>query len=104
MPVHRLLQCLDSHFPIFHLNFEIRHYAVKYLLCNPSCTLLVRQVMCHVIVEPIGIRDNDINHPLQIVEEAGQVLSAPRIIWLCIRALGVIRNNKADPLPVRNTD
>ena len=71
MPVHRLLQCLDGHFPIFHLDFEIRHYAVKYLLRNPSCTLLVRQVVRHVIVEPVGIRDNDINHPFQIVEEAG---------------------------------
>lgn len=58
-------------FPIFHIDFEIRHDAVKFLLCNPSYTLLVRQVMRHVIIEPVGIRDNDINHPFQIVEEAG---------------------------------
>ena len=71
MPVHRVFQCLDSHFPIFHLNSEFRHYAIKVLSCNPSCTLLVRQVIRHVIVEPVWIRDNDINHPLQIVEETG---------------------------------
>ena len=71
IPVHRVLQCLDSRFPIFHLNFELRHNAVKFLLCNPPCTLLVQQVMCHVIVEPVGICDNDINYPFQIVEEAG---------------------------------
>lgn len=71
MPVHRVLQCLDGRFPIFHLNFEIRHYAVKFLLCNPSCTLLVQQVMRHGIVEPVRISDNDINHLLQIVEETG---------------------------------
>ena len=70
-PVHRVLQCLDSHFPIFHIDFEIRHDAIKLPLCNPSCTLLVRLVMRHVIVEPVGIRDNDINHPFQIIEEAG---------------------------------
>ena len=51
--------------------FEIWHDTVKLPLCNPSYTLLVRQVMRHVIVEPVGISDNDINHPLQIVEEAG---------------------------------
>ena len=71
MPVCRVLQCPDGRFPIFHLNFETRHNAVKFLLCNPSCTLLVRLVMCHVIVEPVGIRDNDINHPFQIIEEVG---------------------------------
>ena len=104
MPVHRVLQCPNGRFPIFHLNFGIRYDAVKFLLCNPSYTLLVRQVMCHIIVEPIRIRDNDINHPLQIVEEAGYVLPVPHIIWLCIRTLGAIRNDKAGPLPVRNTD
>ena len=71
MPVHRVFQCLDSRFPIFHLNFEFRHNAVKFLLCNPSYALLVRQVMRHVIIEPVGISDNDINHPFQIIEEAG---------------------------------
>ena len=71
MTVHRVLQCLDDRFPIFHLNFEFRHYAIKILLCNPSYRLLVRKVMRHVIVEPVGISDNDINHPFQIVEEAG---------------------------------
>ena len=70
-PVYRVLQCLDGRFPIFHLNFEIRHDTVKLPLCNPSYTLLVRQVMRYVIVEPIRIRNNDINHPFQIVEEAG---------------------------------
>ena len=74
MPVYRVLQSLDGRFPIFHLNFEIRYYAVKFLLCDPSRTLLVRQVVRHVIVEPVGISDNDIYiyiyHPLQIVEEA----------------------------------
>ena len=104
MPVHRVLQCLDGRFPIFHLNFEIRHYAIKILLCNPSCTLLVRKVMRHVIVEPVGICDNDINYPFQIVKEADQVLPAPRIIWFCIRTLGTIRNDKTGMLPVRNTD
>lgn len=104
MPMHRVFQCLDGHFPIFHLNFEIRHYTVEFLLCNPSGALLVPQVMRHVIVEPVGIHDNDINHPLQIVKEAGQILPAPRIIWLCIRTLGTIRNDKMGMLPVRNTD
>lgn len=61
----------DDRFPIFHLNFEFRHYAIKILLCNPSYRLLVRKVMRHVIVEPVGISDNDINHPFQIVEESG---------------------------------
>ena len=32
MTVHRVLQCLDGRFPIYHLNFEIRHNAVKFLL------------------------------------------------------------------------
>ncbi len=102
--MHRFLQCLDGRFPIFHLNFEIRHYAVKILLCNPSYTLLVRQVMRHIVIESVGIRDNDINHPLQIVEEAGYVLPAPRIIWLYIRTLGTIRNDKTGMLPVCNTN
>ena len=71
MPVYRVLQCLDGRFPIFHFNFEIWHNAIEFLLCNPSYTLLVRHVMRHVIVEPVGISDNDINHPFQIIEEAG---------------------------------
>ena len=71
MPVYRALQCLDGRFPIFHFNFEIRHDTVKLPLCNPSCTLLVRQIMRHVIVESVGISDNDINHPVQIIKEAG---------------------------------
>ena len=69
-PAHRVLQCLDGRIPIFHIDFEIRHDTVKLPLCNPSYTLLVRQVMLHVIVEPVGIRDNDINYPFQIVKEA----------------------------------
>ena len=70
--VNRVLQRLDGRCPVFHLNFAIRYYAVKFLLCDPSRTLLVRQVVRHVIVEPVGISDNDIYiyHPLQIVEEA----------------------------------
>ena len=69
-PAHRVLQCLDGRIPIFHIDFEIRHDTVKLPLCNPSYTLLVRQVMRHVIVEPVGICDNNINYPFQIVKEA----------------------------------
>ncbi len=54
MPMHGVLQCLDGRFPIFHLNFKIRHDTDKFPLCNPSCTLLVRQVMHHVIMNPSG--------------------------------------------------
>ena len=58
--MNRVLQRLDGRCPVFHLNFAIRYYAVKFLLCDPSRTLLVRQVVRHVIVEPVGISDNDI--------------------------------------------
>lgn len=102
--MYRVLQSLDGRFSVFHLNFRIRYYAVKFLLRNPACSLLIRQVVRYVVIEPVGIRDNDINHPLQIVEEAGQVLPAPCIIWLCIRTLGAIRDDKTGPFPVRNTN
>ena len=104
MPVHRVLQCLDGRFPIFHLNFEFRHNAVKFPLCNPSCALLVRQVIRHAIVEPARIRDYDIDNPLQIVEEADKALPAPSIIRLYISTLRPVYNNKASMFPVRNTD
>ncbi|GEM_PF-2062805 len=104
MPAHRVFQCLDGRFPIFHLNFEFRHNAIKLPLCNPSRTLLIRQVMRHVIVKPARIRDYDIDNPLQIVEEADKALPAPSIIRLYISTLRPVCNNKASMLPVRNTD
>ena len=76
----RIFQSLDGRSQVFHLNFGIRYCAVKFLLRNTPRALLVWQVVRHVIVEPVGIRNNDINKPLQIVEEAGENLPAPRII------------------------
>ena len=103
MPVHRVLQCLDGRFPIFHLNFEIWHNAVKFLLCNTPRALLVRQVTLHVIVESAGIRDNDINHPFQIVEETCENIPAPRIIGGPISTSRTVRDDEHGTLPVRNT-
>jgi len=61
--------------------------------------------MCNVVVDPVGICDNDINQPLQIiVEESDKILPAPRIIRFYIGTLRAIPNDKASMFPVRNTN
>ena len=102
-PVDRIFQNLDGRFLVFHLNFAIRYYAVKFLLRNTPRALLIRQIMRHVIVEPVGIRDNDINHPFQIVEETDENIPAPRIIGGPISTSRTVRDDEHGKFPVRNT-
>ena len=101
--VHRIFQSFDSRFRVFYHNFAIQYYAVKFPLCDPSRTLLIRQVVRHVIVEPVGIRDNDINHPFQIVEETCENIPAPRIIGGPISTSRTVRDDEHGTLPIRNT-
>ena len=67
--MHRVLQCIDGRFPI---STSILEFGTMRL--NSFCAIrlfVVDTVVRHVVVESVWIRNNDINQPLQIVEEAG---------------------------------
>ena len=84
------------------LQFGTKH-AIKFLLRNTPRALLVRQVVRHVVIESVWIRNNDINQPLQIVKEAGENIPAPRIIGGTISTSRAVRDDEPGTFPIHNT-
>ena len=80
MFLRRILQSLYRCFPIFHINLKARSYPIEFLSCNPPNPLLARQIVRHIVVEPIRICNNNINQPLQIAEKSGKGILIPSVI------------------------
>ena len=104
MFLRRILQSLYRCFPIFHINLKARSYPIEFLSCNPPNPLLARQIVRHIVVEPIRICNNNINQPLQIAEKSGKGILIPSVIRFSFGTRGAIRYDEMRMFSVCNAN